>query len=123
MAGAGGTEAALAAKTPGVEPLGRPRYPAAVPAVGAGVVAWVAGTMAALAAPSGVKPQGRPLDSAIAPAAHAQLFLCGRSQQTEKRVSLTQQTRRARLENKNRNEKKQRPTHGRKVEAVESFFP
>ena len=72
MAGAGGTEAALAAKTPGVEPLGRPRYPAAVPAVEAGVAVWVAETMAARAAPSGVKPQGRPFDSAIAPAAGAE---------------------------------------------------
>ena len=76
-AGAAGTEAALAAKTPGVEPLGRPRYPAAAPAVGAGVVVWVAETMAALAAPSGVKPQGRPLDSAIAPAAGAEAVVVG----------------------------------------------
>ena len=59
VAGAAGTVAALAAKTPGVEPLGRPHDPAAVPAVGAEVAVWVAETMAALAAaPPGVEPQG-----------------------------------------------------------------
>ena len=56
VAGVAGTVAALAAKTPGVEPLGRPRYPAAAPAVGAGVVVWVAETVAALAA----APPGEP---------------------------------------------------------------
>ena len=49
-AGVTGTVAALAAVTPGVEPLGRPLDPAAVPAAGAEVVVWVAETVAALGA-------------------------------------------------------------------------
>merc|ERR1712086_273859 len=57
--GAAGTVAALAAQTPGVEPLGRPHDPAAVPVAGVEMAVWVAETMAALAAaPPGAEPQG-----------------------------------------------------------------
>ena len=56
--GVAGTVAALAAKAPGVESLGRPHDPAAVPAAGAEVAVWVAETVAALAAapPVNVRP-------------------------------------------------------------------
>ena len=80
VAGAAGTVAALglAAQTPGVEPLGRPLDPTAVPSAGAEVVVWVAETVAALAAaPPGVEPQGRLLDPAVAPAAGAEAVVVG----------------------------------------------
>ena len=76
--GAAGTVAALAAQTPGVEPLGRPHDPAAVPVAGVEMAVWVAETMAALAAaPLGVEPQGRLLDPAVAPAAGAEVVVAG----------------------------------------------
>ena len=76
--GAVGTVAALAAQTPGAEPLGRPHDPAAVPVAGVEMAVWVAETMAALAAaPPGVEPQGRPSDPAVAPAAGAEVVVAG----------------------------------------------
>ena len=78
VAGAAGTAAALAAQTPGAEPLGRPHDPATVPVAGAEVAVRVAETMAALAAaPPGVDPQGRLLDPAVAPAAGAEAVVVG----------------------------------------------
>ena len=57
VAGAAGTVTALAAKTPGAEPLGRLHNPATVPVAGAEVAVRVAETVAALAAaPPGVDP-------------------------------------------------------------------
>jgi hypothetical protein len=66
VAGAAGTVAALAAQTSGVEPLGRPHDPAAVPVAGVEMAVWVAETMAALAAaPPGEEPQGRLLSEGM----------------------------------------------------------
>ena len=76
--GAAGTVAALAAQTPGVEPLGRPHDPAAVPVAGVEMAVWVAETMAALAAaPLGAEPQGWLHDPAVAPAAGAEVVVAG----------------------------------------------
>merc|ERR1712086_1232738 len=76
--GAAGTVAALAAQTPGVEPLGRPHDPAAVPVAGVEMAVWVAETTAALAAaPPGAEPQGRLLDPAVVPVAGAEVVVAG----------------------------------------------